>query len=100
MINACMWRADQKFKRDRVLQDLSPPKQLSVNEQLLFHGTNRACSLGEDRLKTYLCTLADCNLCCVIRQSFDVGMCGMALPLFRLYIRSNLTTGTKNRFRR
>lgn len=54
-----------------------------VNEQLLFHGTNRYCRLAEDSTRTRLCQSSKCYLCCVIRNSFEVKRCG-----------------TKNRFRR
>ncbi|KAF9037693.1 hypothetical protein BJ165DRAFT_1532341 [Panaeolus papilionaceus] len=47
-----------------------------VNEQLLFHGTNRSCKLAEDSSRVLLCGLTDCNLCSVIRNSFDIKRCG------------------------
>ncbi|KAF8910519.1 hypothetical protein CPB84DRAFT_1763865 [Gymnopilus junonius] len=47
-----------------------------ANEQLLFHGTNRHCTLAEDGSRIRLCILSKCNLCSVIRNSFDVKKCG------------------------
>ncbi|EAU83114.1 hypothetical protein CC1G_11640 [Coprinopsis cinerea okayama7 len=47
-----------------------------ANEQLLFHGTTRCCLLGEDSRSTRLCSLPECNLCCIIRMSFNVKKCG------------------------
>ncbi|KAJ6507725.1 hypothetical protein C8R47DRAFT_966019, partial [Mycena vitilis] len=47
-----------------------------ANEQLLFHGTNRGCLLGDEKARTKLCKLAGCLLCAVIRTSFDVAKCG------------------------
>ncbi|KAF9533959.1 hypothetical protein CPB83DRAFT_844835 [Crepidotus variabilis] len=47
-----------------------------ANEQLLFHGTNRYCSLGEDAGKSRLCHLSRCYLCRIIRSSFDISKCG------------------------
>ncbi|TEB34609.1 ADP-ribosylation [Coprinellus micaceus] len=47
-----------------------------ANEQLLFHGTTRCCLLGDDPRSTRLCSVPQCNLCCVIRSSFDVKKCG------------------------
>ncbi|KAF8343525.1 hypothetical protein F5887DRAFT_289226 [Amanita rubescens] len=47
------------------------------NEQLLFHGTTRGCLLGEDNNSVFLCNLTDCLVCNVIRNSFDVGKCGL-----------------------
>ncbi|TFK36683.1 hypothetical protein BDQ12DRAFT_609443 [Crucibulum laeve] len=54
-----------------------------ANEQLLFHGTNRCCMLAEDGTRIRLCSLSECFLCGVIRNSFDIRKCG-----------------TKNKFRR
>ncbi|KAF9533938.1 hypothetical protein CPB83DRAFT_844794 [Crepidotus variabilis] len=47
-----------------------------ANEKLLFHGTNRMCTLGEDRGKAFLCDLLFCSLCSIIQNSFDIGKCG------------------------
>ncbi|KAF9444467.1 hypothetical protein P691DRAFT_778246 [Macrolepiota fuliginosa MF-IS2] len=71
--------------RDRILGDMSRlmHQTNSPNEQLLFHGTNRTCSLGEGRANTDLCQRPECYLCCIIRNSFDITKCG-----------------TKNKFRR
>ena len=46
---------------------------------LFFHGTDRACALGDTRIKDELCTKKKCSLCAIIRDSFDVertGICG------------------------
>lgn len=66
--------------RDRVcidLSDISSHTFISPNEQFLFHGTDRACSLGEDPASTNLCMLPECHLCCIVRNSFDISKCGM-----------------------
>lgn len=42
----------------------------------LFHGTTRACRLGEGSHNLVFCELSDCSLCSIIRNSFDVAMCG------------------------
>ncbi|EIW79344.1 ADP-ribosylation [Coniophora puteana RWD-64-598 SS2] len=47
-----------------------------ANEKLLFHGTNRACLLGESRDNVLLCPLKSCYLCSILRSSFDVKKCG------------------------
>ncbi|KAF9533940.1 ADP-ribosylation [Crepidotus variabilis] len=47
-----------------------------ANEQLLFHGTNRHCTLGEEEKETNLCYRPECNLCCIISGSFEVSMAG------------------------
>ncbi|KAG8213141.1 ADP-ribosylation [Butyriboletus roseoflavus] len=46
------------------------------NEKLLFHGTNRACLLGESSASVLLCGLKQCYLCSILRSSFDVSKCG------------------------
>lgn len=46
------------------------------NEKLLFHGTNRACLLGESSNNVLLCSLKECYLCSILRSSFDVKKCG------------------------
>ncbi|CAL1717323.1 unnamed protein product [Somion occarium] len=45
-------------------------------EALLFHGTNRACLLGETPNNLKPCKLPKCCLCSIIRESFDVQKCG------------------------
>jgi len=45
-------------------------------EHLLFHGTSRACALGETEDDVRLCRLSRCGLCSIIRSSFDVNLCG------------------------
>lgn len=44
---------------------------LSVNERQLFHGTKRACRLGDDGTAN-LCLSMSCSLCQIIQNSFDV----------------------------
>jgi len=46
------------------------------NEQFLFHGTNRFCRLGEHNSLIQPCSLPTCNLCSIIRDSFDMKRCG------------------------
>jgi len=45
-------------------------------QSLLFHGTNRACLLGENSNHMSLCNLSKCSLCSIIRRSFDISKCG------------------------
>ncbi|KAJ7592667.1 hypothetical protein C8J56DRAFT_1127056 [Mycena floridula] len=54
----------------------SNPK-LPTIEQLLFHGTSRWCLIAEDPKRTVPCSLPDCLLCSIIRNSFDVAKCGL-----------------------
>jgi len=51
----------------------------AYTEALEFHGTDRACMLGEHsnpRCRKTLCGLKTCYLCSVIRHSFKVSACG------------------------
>ncbi|KAJ7111953.1 ADP-ribosylation [Mycena epipterygia] len=63
------------FLRYRALVELSRVSR-HANEQLLFHGTNQRCLLGDARQRTRLCNIPECLLCSVIRNSFDVENCG------------------------
>ncbi|KAF9260059.1 ADP-ribosylation [Marasmius fiardii PR-910] len=45
------------------------------NENRRWHGTRRECQLG-DKGQTQFCTLATCSLCCILRNSFDIGLWG------------------------
>ncbi|KAJ3537125.1 hypothetical protein NMY22_g5731 [Coprinellus aureogranulatus] len=42
------------------------------NTQLLFHGTTRTCTLGSSDAQTRLCSRPDCNLCLILRGSYDI----------------------------
>lgn len=58
------------------VQSTVKAKDRRGNEHLLFHGTNRACLLGEIGNNVVLCSLQDCSLCSILRTSFDVKRCG------------------------
>ncbi|KAG8915088.1 hypothetical protein FRC00_008078 [Tulasnella sp. 408] len=57
-----------------------------VNEQLVFHGTSRTCSLGagEGYIDT-LCERTTCVLCCILKTSFLVSKCGTAGRTFNRF---------------
>lgn len=63
-------------KRIQIHAILSPEERDPGVECLLFHGTERACLLGEEESQTNLCQLRHCKLCSIIRNSFDVKLCG------------------------
>jgi len=63
-------------KRIQIHAILSPEGRDPAIECLLFHGTERACLLGEDESQTNLCQMGQCKLCNIIRNSFDVKLCG------------------------
>ena len=44
---------------------------------LFFHGTNRACTLGDPGIKNMLCGKKERSLCAIIRDSFDIPKAGM-----------------------
>ncbi|KAF8547827.1 ADP-ribosylation [Imleria badia] len=46
------------------------------NEKFLFHGTNRACVLGESPSTILLCYRKRCSLCSILRTSLAVSKCG------------------------
>lgn len=50
-----------------------------ANEQLVFHGTSRQCSLGEYEECISLCGSTDCSLCSILRTSFLVSKAGTAV---------------------
>ncbi|KAI1171846.1 hypothetical protein F4777DRAFT_593377 [Nemania sp. FL0916] len=37
-----------------------------------YHGTRRACHVGESGKSLIYCDNSECNLCCILRHSFDV----------------------------
>lgn len=49
----------------------------ALTTDLFFHGTNRACTLGDRRTEDALCSKRECSLCAIIRNSFDVSKTGM-----------------------
>jgi len=49
------------------------------NQQRRFHGTTRACCLGENGL-TLLCQSKDCSLCSILRDSFKLTFAGTQTP--------------------
>lgn len=49
--------------------------------KLLFHGTTRACLLGEDDDRLVPCDQSKCYLCSIIKDGYDVEKCGKGLYL-------------------
>jgi len=39
---------------------------------MLFHGTKRLCQVGEAQQNVYCCRQSGCNLCCILRGSYDM----------------------------
>nr|GAT47412.1 predicted protein [Mycena chlorophos] len=64
------------YLRYRALVELSRVSR-HANEQLLFHGTSRGCLLGDVKKGgARPCSMPDCLLCAILRNSFDVSKCG------------------------
>ncbi|KAG8946535.1 hypothetical protein FRC04_011593 [Tulasnella sp. 424] len=42
------------------------------NEQPLFHGTSRKCTIGDSGVNTELCWIEGCALCAIMRTSYSV----------------------------
>ncbi|KAF8193784.1 hypothetical protein BJ912DRAFT_231340 [Pholiota molesta] len=42
------------------------------NVQMLFHGTQRACRIGETSTSVTACTSQECNLCNILRGSYNM----------------------------
>lgn len=59
--------------RDRLeaIGQFSAKGKYPGNERLLWHGTYRACSLGEAGQNVF-CTDSDCSLCSIARGSFNI----------------------------
>ena len=66
------------YHRDQV-QNTLKAKDGRGNEKLLFHGTDRACLLGESSASVVLCGLDQCYLCSIVGNSFDVRKCGKSI---------------------
>ncbi|KAG8221370.1 hypothetical protein J3R82DRAFT_1542 [Butyriboletus roseoflavus] len=71
------------------------------NEKFLFHGTNRACMLGESPSTVLLCCRKQCSLCSILRTSLTVSKCGKLFKIFSShpFVLKRLQ-GTKNAFKR
>ncbi|KAF8152343.1 hypothetical protein B0H34DRAFT_724786 [Crassisporium funariophilum] len=42
------------------------------NTQMFFHGTRRGCNIAETPQSVVSCTRTDCNLCCILRGSYNM----------------------------
>ncbi|KAG8890104.1 hypothetical protein FRB99_003923 [Tulasnella sp. 403] len=51
-------------------------KQPAANEQHLFHGTRRYCTLGDDESSLFLCDERHCSVCMILRSSYKVEKAG------------------------
>ncbi|KAK0446215.1 hypothetical protein EV421DRAFT_259376 [Armillaria borealis] len=63
-------------KYSSYLLKVAKKRGLANVEELLFHGTSRSCRLGETKSNVQLCTVPECYLCCIIRESFHVDKSG------------------------
>ncbi|KAK0236143.1 hypothetical protein EDD85DRAFT_839503 [Armillaria nabsnona] len=63
-------------KYSSYLLQVAKKRGLANVEELLFHGTSRSCRLGETKSNVQLCTMPECYLCCIIRESFHIDKSG------------------------
>lgn len=63
-------------KYSSYLLKVAKKRGLANVEELLFHGTSRSCRLGETKSNVQLCTMPECYLCCIIRESFHIDKSG------------------------
>jgi len=42
------------------------------NTQMMFHGTKRACTIADNPQSVVCCKGTDCNLCCILRGSYNM----------------------------
>ena len=57
------------------------------NTQMMFHGTQRACTIADNPQNVTCCTRTDCNLCCILRGSYNMERSkGGEFPIFSLII--------------
>jgi hypothetical protein len=55
------------------------------NTQMMFHGTKRSCTIADNPQKVVCCTASDCNLCCILRGSYNMERAkGGESPIFSL----------------
>jgi len=61
--------------RDTVQASMSP-KAFRGNETFLFHGSTRACLVGEGDDCTRLCSSVECGICSIVQYSLDIARSG------------------------
>jgi len=69
--------------------------KLSGNERVVWHGTRRACSLGETG-RTTPCMIPRCSLCSIIRGSLDPDRSTPILPPGSGRLGTGIYTSTKS----
>ena len=75
-------------------------KGLHQLQNFSFHGTHRACLVGEND-RNSPCTLTECCVCSIVRNSFDISKCGeCAIRLCIGCFQTSVMTGTINKFKR
>ncbi|EPS93941.1 hypothetical protein FOMPIDRAFT_93895 [Fomitopsis schrenkii] len=66
------------------------------NSKRLWHGTVRACTVGNSETETQLCNNALCSLCSIMRASFRVARVGKRYS-FKRFGRGIYTTSTSSK---
>ncbi|KAG8848565.1 hypothetical protein FRB96_001092 [Tulasnella sp. 330] len=67
------------------------------NECRRWHGTRRACNIGDDPQNLKLCAAGNCALCSIIRNSFQVALTGAAGRSFNRFGRGVYTSSTSSK---
>lgn len=54
-----VWRNYERYLKDK------------GNQQYMWHGTTRACNIGDDNTQLYACHRTDCGVCNILRNTLD-----------------------------
>jgi hypothetical protein len=79
--------SDYRYALIKLLECLNSSDWLESNKvgntQMMFHGTKRACSIADSPRNVMCCTKSDCNLCCILRGSYNMERAkGGEIPIF------------------
>lgn len=88
------------FNASASVQASLSSKKLHQLQSFCFHGTYRACLVGENQ-NLHPCSLTECCVCSIIRNSFDMSKCGeCSVRLCICFLQTSVITGTRNKFKR
>ena len=81
--------SDYRYALIQLLECLNSSDWLDSNKvgntQMMFHGTQRACSIADNPKNVVCCTETNCNLCCILRGSYNMERAkGGEFPVFSL----------------
>jgi len=67
-----------RYENYRLLLGSQKTPPISTSERMLFHGTPRQCCVGDPSHTLQLCSIPTCNLCCIVKSSFQLLRAGTA----------------------